>query len=317
MNRLIRTAVVVAVLGVVPVAALASGPVSSGRLYELSDFTGTIPCSDALVVADASHDESYTIFANEVRIFNASGMQTYSFFVDPSAWQLTSLAVDEAGDLLLLVHRQGSHGDTRPWAIMHADYRGRMQGELTLTVPAELEAFHPNRLVVRAGAIWLVSTDQMIAASFSADGALVRSVDLAAIAGVPTDDRGSYGLGGFDVEPAGAVLFAVPVQFKVYVIAPDGSAVSFGRVGSGAGNFGIISGLTTDARGNIIVSDRLRNVVMIFDESFRFVREFGQSGNERKRLVRPGDLAVGASGKLYVSQLGTGGVAVFATSSEQ
>lgn len=298
-------------LGAVCSVGRAAGPVEAGRLYELSDFTGPVPCSDALVVADAAHDETYTIFANEVRIFNASGMQVYRFVVDPSAWQLTSLAVDARGDLLLLVHRQGVDG--APWSIVRADYRGRMQDPLTLAVPAELAGFHPNRMSLRAGAIWLVSTDQMLAASFSPDGAWIRTLDLAAVAGIPSGDRGSFGLGGFAFEASGSVLFAVPTQFKVYQVAADGTVATFGRVGSSAGGFGIVSGLAADDRGNIFVADRLRNVVMVFDESFRFVREFGQSGAAAKRLVRPGDLAVGASGKVYVSQLGNGGVAVFAT----
>jgi hypothetical protein len=307
-------AAAVILLGAVCSVGWAAGPVEAGRLYELSDFTGPVPCSDALVVADAAHDETYTIFANEVRIFNASGMQVYAFFVDPTTWQLTSLAVDTDGDLLLLVHRQGVAD--APWSIVHADYRGRMQSEMTIAVPAELASFHPNRMMVRAGAIWLVSTDQMLAASFTHDGAWIRTLDLATIAGVPSGDRGSFGLGGFDVEPSGAALFAVPVQFKVYRVTADGTVSTFGRVGSNAGGFGIISGLAADGRGNILVADRLRNVVMVFDESFRFVREFGQSGPAAKRLVRPGDLAVGAAGKLYVSQLGNGGVAVFATNPE-
>ena len=306
-------AATVILLGAVCSVGWAAGPVEASRLYELSDFTGAVPCSDALVVADAAHDETYTLFANEVRIFNGSGMQVYRFFVDPTAWQLTGIAVEESGDQLFLVHKQGDAGGARAWTLMRADYRGRMQTELPLTVPAELDAFHPNRLYLRAGAIWLVSTDTMVAASFTLDGSWIRTLDLAAIAGIPSGDRGSFGLGGFDVASSGSVLFAVPTQFKVYQVAADGTVAMFGRVGSNAGGFGIVSGLAVDDRGNILIADRLRNVVMVYDESFRFVREFGQSGPERKRLVRPGDLAVGAAGKVYVSQLGNGGVAVFAT----
>jgi hypothetical protein len=102
----------------------------------------------------------------------------------------------------------------------------------------------------------------------------------------------------------------------VYVVAADGTTRAFGKVGSAAGNFGIVAGVASDRNGHIVVSDRLRNVVMVFDEEFRFVREFGQNGNAKNRVARPGSLAVGAAGKLYVSQLGNRGIAVFAMSPE-
>jgi len=312
-----RLAVMTALLAVICLPAAASGPVSIGRLDDLSDFTGTLPYTDATVVADPAHDEAYTIFANEVRIFNGTGMQVHSFLVDPAAWQLTDLSVDERGDLLLLLHTRGPADGSRRWTVMRADFRGRQKGEVELTVPESLAKFDPNRLLTRSGAIWLSSSDQMTAASFSSDGTFLRTVDLAEVAGIASDDRANYGLGGFDVDPAGDVVFAIPVKFKVFVVAPDGGVHSFGRVGSAAGNFGIVSGVVTDDQGHIVVSDRLRNVVMVFDEQYRFVREFGQNGNAKQRLARPGGLAFGADGKLYVSQLGNRGVAVFAIRSEQ
>jgi hypothetical protein len=156
----------------------------------------------------------------------------------------------------------------------------------------------------------------MIAASFGTDGASLRTIDLAEVAGVAPADRDSVGIRGFDVDASGSVLFAVPTLFRVYVVAADGTTRSFGKVGSAAGNFGIVAGVASDGRGDIIVSDRLRNVVMVFDEEFRFIREFGQEQNAKNRVVRPGSLAIGAGGKLYVSQLGNRGIAVFAINPE-
>jgi hypothetical protein len=70
--------------------------------------------------------------------------------------------------------------------------------------------------------------------------------------------------------------------------------------------------VAADGRGHIFVSDRLRGVIMMFDDDLRFLSEFGQNGSPRERLARPGALAVHPDGKLYVSQLRNRGVAVYA-----
>jgi hypothetical protein len=316
MNRELRLAALVALLGAVCGPAAASGPISVGHLYELSDFTGTIPYTDATVVADPAHDEAYTLFANDVRVFNATGMQIYSFSLDSAKGQIVDLAVDDHGDLLTLIYAPVGSDGRAPWALARADYRGRPLGPVALAIPDGLATFNPNRLVLRAGTIWLASTSQMIAASFSSDGSFLREIDLAQVAAVDSADRQNVGIRGFDVDAAGSVLFAVPTLFKVYTVASDGTARSFGKVGSAAGNFGIVAGAVWDGKGNVIVSDRLRNVVMVFDEQFRFVREFGQNGNPKSRVAWPGGLAVGAGGKIYVSQLGNRGIAVFAMNPE-
>jgi hypothetical protein len=317
MNRNVRLAAPIVLLGAVCGLATASGPISVGHLYELSDFTGTIPYTDATVVADPVHDEAYTLFANDVRVFNGTGMQIYSFSLDSAKGQIVDLAVDDRGDLLTLIYAPVGPDGRAPWALARADYRGRPLGPIALAIPDGLATFNPNRLVLRAGTIWLASTTQMIAASFSSDGAFLRTIDLAEVAGVAPADRDSVGIRGFDVGPSGSVLFAVPTLFRVHVVAADGTTRSFGKVGSGAGNFGIVAGVAWDGNGNIIVSDRLRNVVMVFDEEFRFLREFGQSGSAKTRVTRPGGLSVGAGGKIYVSQLGNRGIAVFAMDPEK
>jgi hypothetical protein len=315
MNRIGRLASFIAPLAAV-CAAAASGPIGVGHLYELSDFTGTIPYTDATVVADPAHDEAYTLFANDIRVFNGTGMQIFAFSQDGTKGQIVDLAVDDRGDLLTLTYAPVGPDGRAPWTLARADYRGRPLGPVALTIPDGLRTFNPNRLVLRAGTIWLASTTQMIAASFGTDGASLRTIDLAEVAGVAPADRDSVGIRGFDVDASGSVLFAVPTLFRVYVVAADGTTRSFGKVGSAAGNFGIVAGVASDGRGDIIVSDRLRNVVMVFDEEFRFIREFGQEQNAKNRVVRPGSLAIGAGGKLYVSQLGNRGIAVFAINPE-
>jgi hypothetical protein len=317
MNPSSRFAAITALLLAAPVTSAFSGPVDVGYRYDLSDFTGTIPYTDARIVADAVHDEALTIYANEVRIFNGSGMQTFAFSMQAQDGHLVDLAVDDGGDMLLLVYESMAGAGTTNWSLRRLDYRGRFEGNAPLNRPADLAGFYPNRVLYRGQTLWLISELQMMAAAFSTDGTFLRSLDLAEIAGVAPEDRPNVQIGGCDVDASGAIAFTIPVYFRVYVVATDGSARSFGKSGSAAGNFGLATDVAFDGNGHIVVSDRLRNVVIVFDDQFRFMREFGQTGGRHERLTRPGALALGGGGKLYISQLRNRGVAVFAMISEQ
>jgi hypothetical protein len=134
-------------------AAAASGPISVGHLYELSDFTGTIPYTDATVIADPAHDEAYTLFANDVRVFNGTGMQVFSFSLDGTKGQIVDLAVDDHGDLLTLIYGLVGTDGRIPWTLERADYRGRPLGAVPLAIPEGLATFNPNRLVLNSGTI--------------------------------------------------------------------------------------------------------------------------------------------------------------------
>jgi hypothetical protein len=272
--------------------------------YDLADFTGRIPYSDARVVVDARRSEVYTVYANEVRVFNNAGMETYRFALDIAVGRVTDLAIDTGGDILMLVFAIGSSDQ---WSIVRADFRGRPTGVVTVeTVPGLV----PGRLLLRAGKIWLVSAVQMRAACFLPDGKLERVLDLAELAGLDPRERENAEVSGFDVGADGTIVFGVPVQFRVHSVAPGGAVRSFGKTGSAAGNFGVLGDVALDADGDIFVSDRQRSVVMVFDRDFRFLREAGRIG-KGGWIARPGALALDPAGKLYVSQVRNRGVAVF------
>ena len=77
--------------------------------------------------------------------------------------------------------------------------------------------------------------------------------------------------------------------------------------GSGPGKFGVPKGVALDGKGGIYVVDILRRKVLVFDDqSLSFRYEFG-------RLVAPQEVAVGADGRVYVSQNARKGVAVYNT----
>jgi hypothetical protein len=107
------------------------------------------------------------------------------------------------------------------------------------------------------------------------------------------------------------MLFTVPVLFSASVLSPDGKIMNFGSAGSIPGKFGIVSGITTDNKGNYLVADKLKCVINVFDRGTKFLMEFGGRGNGPENLIVPSVLAVDGSDKVYVTQGGNRGVSVF------
>ena len=60
---------------------------------------------------------------------------------------------------------------------------------------------------------------------------------------------------GFTVDGERNLYFTVPTMFRVFRYAPDGTVTSFGRPGSSPGRFGIVSGITTDGQGNLLITE--------------------------------------------------------------
>jgi len=116
---------------------------------------------------------------------------------------------------------------------------------------------------------------------------------------------------GFDVDPEENLLFTVPLLFSAFRMSSNGKLEQVGNSGSSPGGFGIVAGIASDEHGFYYVTDRLRCVVMIFDQDFNFITEFGHRGYRPANLIVPDDVAVDRRGNIYVSQAGNRGVSVF------
>ena len=74
----------------------------------------------------------------------------------------------------------------------------------------------------------------------------------------------------------------------------------------------MLAGIAIDSKGNLLVADKLRCVVMAFDKDFTFVSEFGYRGTRPQNLIVPDDVAIDQKDRVYVSQGRQRGVSVFA-----
>ncbi len=296
------------VLGALVFVALpaAAQPVKAGYIYTLSGFTGPIRNNFSRVAVDRERNEVYVLYQNTVRVFNESGMEVYQFGDDLALGQIVDLAVDEPGDILLLVYRE------RGTVIVRCDYRGRPRSEITFKgLPQAFSDFGPNRMAFRRGTFHLVSTMGLKVVLVDRDGNFTKGYDLFPMFELEDKDRGNVEIGGFSVDAQGNILMTVPVLFRAFVLSPDGTMTMFGKASGAPGGFNITGGISRDSKGNFLIVDRLKGSVQIFDPQFAFVTQFSTRGYKPGQLIFPEDLAVDGRDRVYVTQMGKRGVSVF------
>jgi hypothetical protein len=288
--------------------------VKATYLYKLSNFVGAIPFSSPRIFADRVRNEIYILSGNAVSVFNASGMEIYEADYDPDTGTTYDLAVDGEGNVITLNY------NGRMCSITLCNYRLEPQRTISLrNLPPEFASFSPNQLKYHNGHLYLGSTGAMKVVVTNMEGEYIKGYDLVAILGSDLDEkeksrgrkrseeqrRADNGLEGFNLDQEGNVLFVLPVLGRAGRISTDGSVQLFGKRGNGHGKFGVPGGITADRAGNYLVSDKLRNVVIMFDKDLEYVMEFNAA------LTGPTVMDVDGDGKLYVALAGSRGVNVY------
>ncbi|MBT1073054.1 hypothetical protein [Pelotalea chapellei] len=202
--------------------------------------------------------------------------------------------------------------------LVRCNFRAEPLGVISLSgMPPELVNFSPNRVYAQAGKLYLVSYSNMQVVIVDEQGVFVKGHDFARELGMSEKERDESGLGGFALDRDGGFLFTIPATAKAYLFTADGTQRVFGRRGSAPGRFGVVTGIATDKAGNILVVDKLRCVVMIFERSnFGFLKEFGNRGTKPGNLIGPDDILVDSQNRAYVSALRKQGISVYQLSQE-
>jgi hypothetical protein len=301
-----RSRVVLIVCALALCAGTLSAQVRPTYLYTLSNFVGPFRYDGVRVNVDQERDETYVVYQNVVRVYNPSGMEVFSFGDDLDLGGIVDAAADRNGDVILL-----SYTD-RHALVTRCNFRGVPVGRIAITNMPDGVTFRANRMIIRNGLFYFADLAASSVTITEPDGKCRKHVDFARLIGVDEMQKAGAEMFGFTVDRDGSLLFTMPPLFKVYKYSPDGTLNWFGRPGSSAGRFGIISGIATDSRGDVLVSDKLRSVVMVFDKDFKFVTEFGDRGLRPENLFVPDSLAVDRKDRVYVSQGRRRGVSVFA-----
>ena len=285
--------------------SFAQGPVRGAFLYNLSNFTGTIRSDMSRVVVDKERSEIYTLYQNNLQIFDQNGMEIYRFGDDLDLGHIVDVAVDKNGDILLLTYKSGCE-------IIQCNYRGEPKSTIALkNLPAEYSNFSPSRMVYQDGNLYFASPIDLKIVVVDGQGNFKKGYDLFPLLELEEKDRGDAEIFGFSVDREGNILVTVPVLFRACVLSPDGKLTSFGKPGSTAGRFNIVAGIVRDSKGNYLVVDKLKCAVMVFDNNFKFITQFGYRGYKPGNLIIPDDIAIDNYNRVYVTQAARRGVSVF------
>ena len=275
-------------------------------LYGLSNFTGKIPYSATRMSVDKKSGEIYVIYENLLKVFNPAGMEIYHFGEDLDVGQIVDLTVVANGDLLLLTVK-----DSRE-TLVQCNYRGDPISRRDLKkMPPEFSGFVATRLVCHGDSLYFASGEGMKIAITDLEGNFKKGYDLISLLELKEEDRGNMEIYGFSVDGNGNILFTIAVLFKAFVLSDEGKLSYFGKAGGAPGKFNIVSGIVRDSQGNFLVVDRLKSAVMIFDEKFNFVTQFGYRGLRPENLFAPDDIAIDSNDRIYVTQERKRGISVF------
>jgi len=282
-----------------------SGPFKAEYVYSLSTSFGVIPFNDVSLSWDPVHKELFAIGEGLVRVFNESGMEIFSFGDDPEVGPISAVAPLEGGDLIVIAYRNGDR------ALVRCTFRGEFIEQLTIRdVPPEFEgAARGGAMRYRDGRIYLADLGAMRIVVLDVTGRFITGFDVAEKLEVGSK-RETLGLRGFNVDKAGNMLFTIQPMFQAYVMGLDGGITPFGIKGSAPGKFNVVAGIARDDDGLIYVSDILKSAVIVFDQNFIFLREFGYRTRAASGLSAPDEVAAG-DGKLFVVNHARRGVSVF------
>jgi hypothetical protein len=277
-------------------------------LYTLSNFSGPVPYDLVRLAVDRENGEILILNPREkdIRVFNGTGMEIYrtSPYMDLGA--PVDLAVQADGNINLLVMNGNKY------TIYRCNYRGEPVSEVVLTgIPQELSDMRPSRILWNNGLLYLVDLDWLKVAVFDNSGQFTRGYMIDDILELEGQQANESSMFGFTVDREGNLLFTIPVNFSAYRVSPDGEVASFGDSGSSPGQFSVVSGIATDDRGNIFLTDRRRSVVMVFSPDLKFLYEFGYRGSRMGNLIVPDDIVLDGTGKVYVAQMRKRGVQVY------
>lgn len=283
----------------------AEGTISISYLYNLSNFSGILPVSWVGVSIDESRDEAYVLPGQGIKIFNDRGMEVYSFDEAGEIGVVSDVAVDDEGNIIAISASQHE--------IVRCNYRGERIGSMELkNLPPEFSGFFPSRVFFQKGAFYFAGSGLTKVVVTDREGLYKDGYDIAALVDPDGESREDNDIVGFSVDREGNILFTMPLRAKAGIVSPDKQVRTFGQRGSIAGQFGVASGIVSDASGRfILVADTLRCVVMIFNRDLRFQAEFGSLGLRPGNLVGPMQLAVDSKNRVYVTQLRNRGISVY------
>ena len=287
-------------------------PVKGTFLYNLSNFTGTISFSWPRVFIDQERNEIYVVYQNYIRVFNETGMEVYRLGDELDLGSIVDLTLDRDGNILLLSTKWSQTTDKINYEITRCNYRGEPVSKIEMkNLPAQYSKFSPERMIYREGDLYLASLTTMVVVVTDSNGVFKEVYDILPMLELEEKEKQDAMMDGFSIDKEGNFLFTIPPLFRAYKISPDRKVAYFGKSGSTPGRFNIVAGIASDTKGNILVVDKLKCAVMVYDKNFNFLNQFSSRGWKPGFLIAPEDVVIDSQSRVYVTQAGNKGISVF------
>jgi len=285
-------------------------PVRGNYLYTLSNFTGPIPYNWSRVVVDEKRNEIYVLYQNFIRVFNEHGMEIYNFGDDLDLGHTVDVAIDREGNIFLLSYKDSGQGNEL--TITKCDYKGEPQSKIELkNLPPEFSGFGPNRMVFHKDYLYFASQSSLVVVVTDTNGVFKEGYNILPLLELEEKEKQGAQMAGFSVDKNGNILFTIPPLFRVYKLSPNRELSAFGKPGGAPGKFNIVSGIVSDSKGNIVVVDKLKCSILVYDKNFNFLTQFATRGYRRENLIAPDDIGIDKNDRIYVTQSSKRGVNVY------
>ena len=239
-------------------------------------------------------------------------MEIYSFGDELDVGAIVDITLDQEGNILLLSQRWSKTADKINYEITRCNYRGEPLSKIEVkNLPSGYSKFLPERMIYREGNLYLASLISMVVVVTDPEGVFQQVYDILPLLTLEEKEKQDAMMEGFNIDREGNILFTIPPLFRAYKVSPDRKVSYFGRPGSTPGRFNIVAGIASDARGNILVVDKLKCSVMVYDKNFKFLNQFGSRGWKPGFLIAPQDIAIDRQDRVYVTQAGNKGISVY------
>ncbi len=197
--------------------------------------------------------------------------------------------------------------ENRLWIV---DFTARIQaynldGEYigpTFTTP-DFRNGRPSGLgLTRDGKLIVCDSHYSCIRFYEADGSLIRT-----FGGVKGNGPGEFGYISDAVQDADGFFYVSEfgINERITKLDADGNFVaSFGKPGTGEGEFSRIRALALGPDGLLYIADACNHRIQVFRRSGDFVKIIGSEGTGVGELKYPYDIAFGPKGDLYVIERG-------------
>jgi hypothetical protein len=239
-------------------------------------------------------------------------MEVFSFGDELDLGSIVDIALDQDGNILLLSHKWSQSTNRVDYEITRCNYRGEPKSMTEVkNLPPQYSKFLPNRMIYREGNLYLASLATMVVIVTYADGSFKEVYDILPLLELEEKEKQDAMMQCFSIDKEGNFLFTIPPLFRAYKVSPDRKVAYFGTSGSTPGKFNIVAGIASDNKGNILVVDKLKCAVMVYDKNFNFLNQFSSRGWKPGFLIAPEDIVIDNQDRVYVTQAGNKGISVF------